>query len=358
MSVRAHGNMSQHNATTVLPFQILMRVVGKRRKQKNRWRTFVLAGLLAAVLGLGVAYLAIQGTFSQNFCKTFESYDWNGGYCYATCDTDTECAKLDEKYAKSDAALTAEEKRSYFAFYTDLIITPPGGFVPAEGTTYTTYAIENDKLGETLYASSTPQIRWQDEHTWQLIYSIAPSAALRKITQFTGYTDYVGQTGAQVGSLDEANRTWDMSVNDAGFYTERLTIWDRGSAIHTLVHELGHVLTLGNSFTENPINCRNFTMHEGCVRADSIVAQFAEQFWPDVHKLGGDVSASYVDGVFVTSYAAVSLAEDMAESWTAFVLLDKPTGITIADKKVLFFYKYPSYISARAEILKHLGHVH
>lgn len=52
----------------------------------------------------------------------------------------------------------------------------------------------------------------------------------------------------------------------------------------------------------------------------------------------------------MTDYAATNPGEDIAESWTAFILQPKPTGSTIADQKTLFFYDYPELVRLRGQI--------
>ncbi len=54
---------------------------------------------------------------------------------------------------------------------------------------------------------------------------------------------------------------------------------------------------------------------------------------------------------FVTEYAATSPDEDIAESWTEFVMHPKPAGTSIADQKVLFFYAYPELLRTRNQII-------
>ncbi len=43
--------------------------------------------------------------------------------------------------------------------------------------------------------------------------------------------------------------------------------------------------------------------------------------------------------------------EDIAESWTHFVLQPKPAGDTVSEKKVLFFYDFPELVELREEIV-------
>lgn len=53
---------------------------------------------------------------------------------------------------------------------------------------------------------------------------------------------------------------------------------------------------------------------------------------------------------FVTEYAATNLDEDMAESFTLFILEPKPSGVSIAEEKILFFYDFPELVELRREI--------
>ncbi|HKJ37827.1 MAG TPA: hypothetical protein VJ972_03565, partial [Anaerolineales bacterium] len=57
---------------------------------------------------------------------------------------------------------------------------------------------------------------------------------------------------------------------------------------------------------------------------------------------------------FISSYAATTLEEDIAESWSFFVLAPKPQPSSIANEKVLFFYDYPELVQLREEILNNL----
>ena len=57
---------------------------------------------------------------------------------------------------------------------------------------------------------------------------------------------------------------------------------------------------------------------------------------------------------FVTDYAPTSPAEDIAESWSFFVLKKKPASKTIANEKVLFFYEFPELVNLRSQIAHNL----
>src|SRR3990167_460238 len=58
---------------------------------------------------------------------------------------------------------------------------------------------------------------------------------------------------------------------------------------------------------------------------------------------------------FVSDYATMNSDEDMAETFVSFVRESKPTGNTIRDKKILFFYQYKDFVSLRTELRTNLA---
>lgn len=57
-------------------------------------------------------------------------------------------------------------------------------------------------------------------------------------------------------------------------------------------------------------------------------------------------------GLLAVSLAcATSPVEDMAESWTNFVLKPSPEGKRIADEKALFFYDFPELVTFQQQII-------
>jgi hypothetical protein len=53
----------------------------------------------------------------------------------------------------------------------------------------------------------------------------------------------------------------------------------------------------------------------------------------------------------VDDYSTTHPAEDIAESFTYFVFGPKPTGNSIKEQKIAFFYEYPELIHLRENIL-------
>ena len=57
---------------------------------------------------------------------------------------------------------------------------------------------------------------------------------------------------------------------------------------------------------------------------------------------------------FVSMYSSTNIDEDIAESWTEFVLTEKPSGETISEQKILFFYGFPELVELREHIRENL----
>jgi hypothetical protein len=112
--------------------------------------------------------------------------------------------------------------------------------------------------------------------------------------------------------------------------------------------------------------CPNYFPGEGCARADSYIHLFYYEFWDELHEEWSEINLEEDDDAyydlldefyekyedrFVNSYAATNPEEDIAEAFSFFVFSAKPRGETIAEEKMLFFYRYPEMIQLRAEIL-------
>lgn len=132
--------------------------------------------------------------------------------------------------------------------------------------------------------------------------------------------------------------------------------------ISTVVHETGHIITLCDDQVYLPCweGWGDETVEE-MYQEDSYIMEFYNEFWLPIadEYVGADglsddegmeASYEYYDAHqndFVTEYAATNEEEDMAESFMTFVLEDKPTGDTLADQKVLFYYEYPEFVEYR-----------
>jgi hypothetical protein len=161
------------------------------------------------------------------------------------------------------------------------------------------------------------------------------------------------------------------------------------SAMFILTHEYGHILTLSKKQLQNikdeygldreqeefdkmRAQCgdRFFTGYD-CTTEKSYLNAFGNRFWSGevydawVKILLQDQDAeanqkalnefynTYSDQ-FVRAYSATNPLEDIADSWTEFVLRPKPSDATIANQKILFFYDYPELVQMRADIIQNI----
>jgi hypothetical protein len=245
-----------------------------------------------------------------------------------------------------------------------------------------TYTVSGDEL---LYPEINPDVpaRWQKwqqntaahENIWRYYAALIPARERTNLNEFIIYTDGKDEGLAAVSqSLTDPTR-WDLMVDivDAE-EPQNLTF--------TLVHEFGHLLTLNadqvepnwqvfnnpddpDIFYEESLSCPNYFVYEGCTNPNSYMNLFFEQFWYEIYpeweeidleedddryyELLDDFYYRYEDR-FITDYAATNPEEDIAESFSYFILTEAPSGESIAEQKVLFFYQFPELIQLREQI--------
>lgn len=356
------------------------------------WRV-MLVGLLSLLL----AGCLLDGDLTMEpmtaaDCFEWEIFDEESGLCYdpEICDTPEECYEED-----------------LFSFIFGLFdwggeaITGPGfdSFSASGEDNLVTYLVMGDEIEvfiyhelDDLYALEVMSLDelealQADEalhrSIWDLFARMIPAEQRTFVSRFVIFTDGPeGTYGAVAQDPDDPQR-WMLSMDpaDAGQVTE-LT--------YTLIHEFGHLLTLNAAqvppnlelfaaefdtedldrydqlYEEAEAACPTYFPGEGCSLADSYINRFFDRFWADIYweweeLLWMEDDEEYYDALdalyetyadrFVTDYAATNPAEDIAESWTAFVLSPRPEGETIADQKVLFFYEFPELVRLRTQIL-------
>lgn len=168
-------------------------------------------------------------------------------------------------------------------------------------------------------------------------------------------------------------------------------IIDDKEIIYTSIHEFGHIVTSGpdqidvdielvNSLYLDSINeieldelfqikselcAPNSMIVDGCAKSDSYINIFYQRFWTDIISEWDEIqyiededefldqSDLFYDNYqnrFLTVYSSTNVDEDIAESWTAFVLRDKPKDEIISEQKILFFYDFPELIDLREHV--------
>ena len=221
--------------------------------------------------------------------------------------------------------------------------------------------------------------RARHEKIWNYFTRLIPAEEREFVTTFAIVTDGNGNILAAVGQSSDSPEEWILEV-------DILDSTDDFVLTFTLLHEFGHLLTLNASQVppslgvyEDPENdsvyqselaaCPNYFPGEGCSNADSYINRFFDRFWFDLYaewqaidlepdedtyyNLLDDFYDTYQDQ-FLTDYAATSPAEDIAESFSFFVLSPKPELTSIANEKILYFHEYPELVELRRRILNQL----
>ena len=246
-----------------------------------------------------------------------------------------------------------------------------------------TYTVEGDTI-------TTPDVLWvpseyksyqQDtalhERAWDFFVSFVPAEQRKWVTQYVIFTDGAYNTLAWIGPVEFGdNSRWQLGVD----------VLDANNPItlaSTIVHELGHLLTLNSdqiqdngdtpySVNQNPAVCPQYMSTEGCSTPESYINQFYQAFWTGlqadwlemVYKPHANSPQEFRvmvqefhdkhPGEFVSDYAATNIKEDMAESFENFILQPKPASDSIADQKVLFFYNFPELVALRQQLIENL----
>ncbi len=242
------------------------------------------------------------------------------------------------------------------------------------------YPVNDGKLGEptVLYVPEDFRKYQEDLQTpqtiWTYFSALVPESQMKWFTNYTIYTDGPGNYAAWVNS-EADNSNWGLAVD----------IMDAQPPIvltYTLVHELGHVITLnsdqikpvefGTGWTQNEVACKQFSLDTGCTTEDSYMYAFYQKFWKEMYDdwmktVAPDdyrseltpeerVHQFYLDhsNQFDWEYAATNIKEDMAVSFETFVLTPQPFDNSIPSQKINFFYDYPELVKIRREIIRGL----
>jgi len=206
------------------------------------------------------------------------------------------------------------------------------------------YQVEGDQIsGMEKGMVPTNLLKFQDDLEsqiliWDYFASIIPPEQRRSLTEYRIFTDgsgnIAGYADIKLSSKNEsATETMALEVDLAGYQ-------DLNSINDTLVHEFGHMLTLNNrqiDIKTDPTRCLFYTTAGQCSFGDSYLNRFFEQFRkrePDEERETG----------------TPDLREEIADSWTNFVMEPRPTGNRLSAQKILFFYNFPELVSLRSAI--------
>lgn len=175
-----------------------------------------------------------------------------------------------------------------------------------------------------------------DEFTW-----IIPSEQLWMLDSFSLFVD--DELLAYVVEVKNDLSKWHLAINmNTGIRYQ--------DSISTHVHEFAHLLFLNSTQVEPYQVCLKtvYVDDKGCAKEESYTNQFAKQF-------GEKYNDKYNEDKYVSEYASSDILEDMAETFYMFVLTPKPSGDSIREQKILFYYQFDELVLLRAEILSRVA---
>ena len=269
-------------------------------------------------------------------CTRLEEYDPGKGVCFFTCEGE-ECARRMDAIEAELETLEIDRKALNESFR-------EGAF---EGAIEAVYRIEPGERYVLVQGEENEVHR--KVRRWLKAITPGPFSD-RHLARLIFYHDRPGEEGEEdfvtFASVepDAVRSKWKVYINLAA-----LTLGEK-EAVFTVIHELFHVYTLNISqinVNVSPRDCRGYSDGEVCYRLDSYLNRFYERFWKSSDARG--------PSAFVTEYAATGPEEDIAESFSAFVLRRKPKAAkALADTKVLFFYAYPELLELRRRVRREL----
>ncbi|SDQ46805.1 hypothetical protein LHA31_04000 [Carnobacterium viridans] len=294
---------------------------------------------------------------------------------------------IDDTVEKSSSEGTIEEGDGYLDEIKELIGDPldfKSGAPTKAGTnieqsqsaliqksTIVTYQVTNDVLSNgiinTANTNQTEYARDTNDHhrLWDTFKTIIPADLRTNVYSFSVFSDGISNLLGYVEPLDYNGDTWQLGVD----FIDSI---DKKNFYYTLIHEYGHLLTLNNKQLVSNYDWKTFDQKEttyssfyGESTPDSYMNVYYQEFWIYYYKewqhlnVQSDSKAQqafYLEHAddFLTSYAVTHPEEDIAESWTFFILSPKQSNDTVAQKKQNFFYQFPELVETRTEILKNL----
>jgi len=245
------------------------------------------------------------------------------------------------------------------------------------------YKVEGDQIKNPIILYVPSEYRKYQEDTaahrriWDFYAAIIPPELRRPVTEFVIFTDGPeSDSGAWVRPSPGDPENWQVGFDllDSD-YPPFLT--------DALIHETAHILTLNSAEIpddedhyyffdgrQNVPDCPQLVVNGSCSPAGSYINLFYQRFWKDIYAQWWltDQQAQRAESdeeywqmierfyeqhseLFLNSYAATNIEEDLAESFTFFVLNDRPTGNAIPDQKAAFYYEFPELIDYRQQIV-------
>jgi hypothetical protein len=260
-------------------------------------------------------------------CSSFETYDAENMLCTFECESEAQCSQIEQQIEEELASWTEE-----LADDKEPVAEKNFSKNADAQASYKVTSGEKISLADGKDSDENRKI-------WQDIAALSPDNISDKyIETYEIFNSPNDDTLAFVDDED-GNGKWRVAVNLPlhKSSTER-------EQKATLIHELGHIITLNSAQVNAQISeesCTNFFIDEGCANANSYINNFKNKFWKGVSQQEFD------ENKFVTEYATSNEVEDLAESFAFFVLGKKENGDNEKQQKINFYYSYPDLVTVR-----------
>ncbi len=193
------------------------------------------------------------------------------------------------------------------------------------------------------------------KEVWELTTDILPKELFKNFKYFKVGGDGEYGVYAYVTNLDSEGKLWCMTVDPSDIHED-------GIFPYTVVHEMAHYITLNETqvdYDNNEFYSIDRYDDWYCVaNVDSYIQAFYTSFWRDtmIDWYTNQENPYFYfrhQSQFVSAYASTNCAEDMAESFSAYVLMDNALTPE-AQEKLDFFDSYPELKSIKTDILNNV----
>ena len=329
---------------------------GLMKNNRPKFLFFILIGLLIMSCSCGPAMenLVNRGSdFFNDYADDEYGYQQNGTVNNQddySSDDEYQDDYSDEYSDDSDNGAYTTDEQNYddYESYDDY----------DESNNIVSYTLKNQTLSDPQYYDlKNDQYRSQQTDTalhqklWLYATYVFPETYRKKIDQVIFFSDGRDNDLAMVEPVNEdVNTKWVL-------YIDIVDGTDTVEYTHTLVHELGHLITLSSDqINASDYSC-DYDSEFGCFTQSSYLNVFIDKFWMDILSEWQDIEYNtttqedfdnqimdfydqYSDE-FVSDYAPTSPEEDFCESWMYYVFKMQPDGGNIAKQKMKFFDNYP-----------------
>jgi len=159
------------------------------------------------------------------------------------------------------------------------------------------------------------------------------------------------QLGAEYLTDPKSNDRFTLRIDITDVFDKNGNLRNLDKTLRTFVHEFGHVITLNSTQTDiSKRDPNKFYYTRECFREGSYILDFYNKFWKELNTESGASMYFEKPDLFVDQYSSQNVNEDIAESFMLFVLSNRPTGNSIAEQKIQFFYSYPELVKDRNSI--------